>query len=54
MPNSRLGFPLQPDAPQYTSIRFATLMRIVCSRNGGTFVGLINRRKATGAHRVVV
>jgi hypothetical protein len=37
-----LGFPLEPDAPQYTSIRFATLMTIVCSRNGGTFVGLIN------------
>jgi hypothetical protein len=37
-----LGFPLEPDAPQYTSIRFATLMSIVCARNGGTFVGLIN------------
>lgn len=35
-----LGFPVRPDAPQYTSIRFATLMRIVCARNGGTFVGL--------------
>jgi len=35
-----IGFPVRPDAPQYTSIRFATLMRIVCQRNGGTFVGL--------------
>ncbi len=35
-----IGFPLQPDAPQYTSIRFATLMRIICQRNGGTFVGI--------------
>ena len=35
-----IGFPVRPDAPQYTSVRFATLMRILCSRNGGTFVGL--------------
>jgi hypothetical protein len=35
-----IGFPVRPDAPQYTSIRFATLMRIVCQRNGGSFVGL--------------
>ena len=35
-----VGFPVRPDAPQYTSIRFATLMRILCARNGGTFVGL--------------
>jgi hypothetical protein len=35
-----LGFPVRPDAPQYTSVRFATLMRIICQRNGGTFVGL--------------
>jgi hypothetical protein len=35
-----IGFPVRPDAPQYTSIRFATLMRILCNRNGGTFVGL--------------
>lgn len=35
-----LGFPLQPDAPPFTSIRYATLMRILCARNGGTFVGL--------------
>ncbi|MFO1406214.1 MAG: hypothetical protein U1F08_01640 [Steroidobacteraceae bacterium] len=35
-----LGFPVRPDAPQVTSVRFATLMRILCDRNGGTFVGL--------------
>ncbi len=35
-----LGFPVRPDAPQVTSVRFATLMRAVCERNGGTFVGL--------------
>ena len=35
-----IGFPVRPDAPQYTSVRFATLMRILCDRNGGTFVGL--------------
>jgi hypothetical protein len=35
-----LGFPVRPDAPQVTSIRYSTLMRILCERNGGTFVGL--------------
>jgi hypothetical protein len=35
-----LGFPVRPDAPQVTSIRYATLMRLLCERNGGTFVGL--------------
>ena len=35
-----LGFPVRPDAPQYTSVRFATLMRALSARNGGTFVGL--------------
>jgi hypothetical protein len=35
-----MGFPVRPDAPQYTSVRFATLMRILCQRNGGSFVGL--------------
>jgi hypothetical protein len=35
-----IGFPVRPDAPQYTNIRFATLMRIICQRNGGTFVGI--------------
>jgi hypothetical protein len=35
-----LGFPVRPDAPQVTSIRYAALMRELCERNGGTFVGL--------------
>jgi hypothetical protein len=35
-----IGFPLRPDAPQENSIRFATLMRTLCQRNGGTFVTL--------------
>jgi hypothetical protein len=35
-----LGFPVRPDAPQFTSVRYATLMRALCARNGGTFVGL--------------
>src|SRR5688572_32101564 len=41
-----IGFPVRPDAPQYTSIRFATLMRILCQRNGGTFVGLDNPERS--------
>ncbi|MEQ1581400.1 MAG: VWA domain-containing protein [Steroidobacteraceae bacterium] len=43
-----IGFPVRPDAPQYTSIRFATLMRILCARNGGTFVGLQEPRNGRG------
>lgn len=44
-----IGFPVRPDAPQYTSVRFATLMRILCQRNGGTFVGLDDpQRRGTG------
>jgi hypothetical protein len=35
-----IGFPVRPEAPQITSIRFATLMRILCAKNGGAFVGL--------------
>jgi ribosomal protein L29 len=35
-----LGFPVRPDAPQFTSVRFSSLMRVLCQRNGGTFVGL--------------
>ena len=35
-----LGFPVRPDAPQFTSVRFSSLMRVLCARNGGTFVGL--------------
>jgi hypothetical protein len=39
-----IGFPLRPDAPQYTSSQFAALMRVMCQRNGGTFVGLTASR----------
>lgn len=35
-----VGFPVTAAAPQYTSIRFAALMRIICQRNNGTFVGM--------------
>ncbi|MDK1023936.1 MAG: VWA domain-containing protein [Gammaproteobacteria bacterium] len=38
-----IGFPVQfANPPQYqdTGIKFAILMRILCARNGGTFVGL--------------
>jgi hypothetical protein len=45
-----LGFPLPPEAPQYTSIRFATLMRILCERNGGTFVGLQRKDQNSRFH----
>ena len=46
-----IGFPLQPDAPPYTSIRYATLMRILCARNGGTFVGLTAETYESGGRR---
>jgi len=35
-----IGFPLDPSFPPVTQARFATLMRIICERNGGAFVGL--------------
>lgn len=38
-----VGFPIQfirPVKEQITGVRFATLMRALCERNGGTFVGL--------------
>ncbi|MGD8376813.1 MAG: VWA domain-containing protein [Acidobacteriota bacterium] len=38
-----VGFPvtfLEPGAREFTGIRFAMLMRALCERNGGTFVGL--------------
>jgi len=38
-----IGFPTlfgQSDYPENTTVRFAMLMRAVCERNGGTFVGL--------------
>jgi hypothetical protein len=47
-----IGFPVRPDAPQYTSIRFATLMRILCQRNGGTFVGLDDPERRRSPFRI--
>jgi ElaB/YqjD/DUF883 family membrane-anchored ribosome-binding protein len=35
-----LGFPIPNQYPQHTSMRYATLMRILSARNGGVFVGL--------------
>lgn len=43
-----IGFPVQfANPPQYqdTGIKFAILMRILCARNGGTFVGLHDFRR---------
>jgi hypothetical protein len=37
-----LGFPIPSQYPQHTSMRYSTLMRILCARNGGVFVGLPN------------
>ena len=37
-----LGFPIPNQYPQHTSMRYSTLMRILCARNGGVFVGLSN------------
>ncbi len=42
-----VGFPVmfaQAENLQYTGLRFATLMRALCERNGGTFVGLTELR----------
>jgi|JRYE01.1.fsa_nt_gb hypothetical protein len=47
-----IGFPVRPDAPQYTSIRFATLMRIICAKNGGSFVGLHDPQRTGTRFRV--
>jgi hypothetical protein len=38
-----IGFPTlfgQAEYPENTTVRFAMLMRALCERNGGTFVGL--------------
>jgi hypothetical protein len=38
-----IGFPTlftQTESPENTTIRFSILMRVLCERNGGTFVGL--------------
>ena len=48
-----VGFPTQFAAnhPQMTGIRFATLMRVLCQKNAGTFVGL-NSLEPRAARRV--
>ena len=35
-----IGFPMPDRYPQYTAQRYAALMRVLCERNGGAFVGL--------------
>jgi len=35
-----IGFPMPDRVPQYGNYRFSALMRVLCDRNGGTFVGL--------------
>ena len=35
-----IGFPMPPRAPQFGNTRYTALMRQVCERNGGTFVGM--------------
>jgi hypothetical protein len=43
-----IGFPTvftTQGAPEYTGVRFATLMRLLCRENGGTFVGLNTVRR---------
>ena len=35
-----MGFPLDPSFPPFTQMRYSTLMRALCHRNGGAFVGL--------------
>jgi len=35
-----IGFPMPNRVPQYGNYRFSALMRALCDRNGGTFVGL--------------
>jgi hypothetical protein len=37
-----IGFPEGEGMSPYTNIRFSTLMRLMCSQNNGTFVGLKN------------
>ena len=36
-----VGFPMPERSPQLGNYRYAALMRALCERNGGTFVGLI-------------
>jgi len=36
-----IGFPMPSRVPQFGNFRFSALMRALCERNGGTFVGLM-------------
>jgi hypothetical protein len=35
-----IGFPMPDRFPQFGNQKFTALMRALCDRNGGTFVGL--------------
>lgn len=39
-----IGFPEAPGMTPFTNIRFSALMRAMCERNDGTFVGLTNTK----------
>lgn len=39
-----IGFPMPDRIPQFGNYRFSALMRALCDRNGGTFVGLQGER----------
>jgi hypothetical protein len=39
-----VGFPEAPGMTPFTNIRFSALMRAICERNDGTFVGLTNTK----------
>lgn len=43
-----VGFPDGPGMPPFTSVRFAALMRAMCDRNGGTFVGITSEKPCAG------
>ena len=43
-----IGFPMPDRVPQYGNYRFSALMRALCDRNGGTFVGLQSEEPKKG------
>jgi hypothetical protein len=40
-----IGFAMPSRVPQFGNQRFSALMRAMCERNGGTFVGLQEQSK---------
>jgi hypothetical protein len=40
-----IGFPAAPGMTPFTNIRFSALMRAMCERNDGTFVGITNEKR---------